>query len=259
MIWTAKVQLFFHFFYFCGMNYQEENVIGFIFAAGLGTRLYPLTKDRPKALVRYEGVPLLERVVCKMADAGIHKIIVNVHHFPDMIMDFLRQHQFPAEVIVSDERAYLRDTAGGLRFATHLLGDCDHLLVHNVDIVSSISLQDFVAAHLHRHADATLAVKHRHTSRYLVFNKPDLTLCGWRNITTGETRGRVAGPTEDLAFSGIHMIRRSVVDKIPSVEKSSITDFYVKSASSLKIIGYEHDGDSWRDVGKYEECRNSLS
>ena len=115
-------------------------VTGFIFAAGLGTRLYPLTASKPKALVRFEGKTLLDNVLDKMFEAGVPEVIVNVHHFPDMIVEALRRHPQAERIRVSDERAYLRDTAGGLKFAEPLWQDSDLLLIHNVDIVSDINI-----------------------------------------------------------------------------------------------------------------------
>lgn len=237
-----------------------KDVTGFIFAAGLGTRLYPLTADRPKALVKYDGIPLLERVLQRMIQAGVRRVIVNVHHFPDQIMDFLGKHPFDAEVVVSDERAYLRDTAGGLKFAIPLLKDCRHLLIHNVDIVSDISLEDLVSSHLHSGADATLAVRARKTSRYLVFDPKTMRLQGWHNVSTDERRGGPVSPDAlELAFSGIHVMSRSMLESIPSVEKSSIINFYVHNAQIFEIVGYKHDNGKWLDVGKYEEYHKILS
>ena len=119
----------------------------FVFAAGLGTRLYPLTADRPKALVCYQNKPLLQHVLEKIVAAGIDDIVVNVHHFPDQIIDFLKKHRFDARIRVSDERAYLRDTAGGLKFAEPLLGDADTLLLYNVDIISNIDINKMLKSH----------------------------------------------------------------------------------------------------------------
>lgn len=248
------------FFYFCTMIANNPELIGFIFAAGLGTRLYPLTANRPKALVKYEGVPLLERVVTRMTAAGVRRIVVNVHHFADQIIDFLKARRFDADIVISDERAYLRDTAGGLKFASPWLQDCRHVLIHNVDIVSDISLEALLEAHVSSCADATLAVRNRKTSRYFVFDPSTMRLQGWHNVSTDERKGLpVTGPTAEMAFSGIHVIRREMLESIPTVEKSSITDFYLQSVSDFEIIGYEHNSDFWCDVGKYEEYANVLS
>ena len=242
------------------MKSEMGKVTGFVFAAGLGTRLMPLTANRPKALVRCDGVPLLEQVFNKMVDAGVKRLVVNVHHFPDQIIDFLRENSFGADIVISDERAYLRDTAGGLRFAMPLLKDCRHLLIHNVDILSSLSLESLLEAHLSSGADATLAVKNRNTSRYFVFNKETMRLVGWHDHRSDARRGDPESPGDvEMAFSGIHLIGRKLLESIPAVEKSSITDFYLQKRQDFKIVGYEHNSDSWEDVGKYEEYSNRLS
>ena len=230
-----------------------------IFAAGLGTRLYPLTANRPKALVEYEDKTLLEHVLDKIIAAGIHDIVVNVHHFPDQIIEFLKAHPKDARVRVSDERAYLRDTAGGLKFASPLLANSDHVLLHNVDILSSIDLAKLVEHHVASGADVTLAVRDRKTSRYLLFDPENLSLCGWKNIQTGEViqPKKVENPLP-LAFSGIHLVDRKVINKIPTVEKLSLVPFYVQNACDLNIKGFFHQQDDWLDVGKYKDFCNIL-
>lgn len=230
-----------------------------IFAAGLGTRLYPLTANRPKALVEYEDKTLLEHVLDKIIAAGIHDIVVNVHHFPDQIINFLKTHPKDARVRVSDERAYLRDTAGGLKFASPLFAQSDCVLLHNVDILSNIDLAKFVEHHIASGADATLAVRDRQTARYLLFDPNDLSLCGWKNVQTGEEiMSRDIPNTIPLAFSGIHMVNQKVINNLPTVEKSSIVPFYVQKAGEIKIQGYWHQDDDWLDVGKYKDFCNIL-
>jgi len=242
------------------MKSEVRKITGFVFAAGLGTRLYPLTASRPKALVKYDGITLLERVLTRLTDAGLERIIVNVHHFPDQIIAFLKEHRFSAEIIVSDERAYLRDTAGGLKFAIPFLRDCDQVLLHNVDIMTDLSLEHFIAEHLRSGADATLAVKQRETSRYLVFDSDNMRLTGWHDHRSDARRGAPATPKSvERAFSGVHILNREIVESIPSVEKSSITDFYLQICQNSKIIGYEHNSDFWQDVGKYDQYVNHLS
>jgi len=242
------------------MNSDVRKITGFVFAAGLGTRLYPLTADRPKALVKYDGVTLLDRVLRRLTDAGLERIVVNVHHFPDQIITFLKEHPFPADVIVSDERAYLRDTAGGLKFASPFLRDCEQVLLHNVDILTDLSIENMVEEHLRSGADATLAVKKRDTSRYLVFDGENMHLTGWHDRRNDARRGAPPTPKSvERAFSGVHILNREIVESIPSVEKSSITDFYLQICQNSKIIGYEHNSDFWQDVGKYDEYVNHLS
>ena len=235
-------------------------ITGFIFAAGLGTRLYPLTASKPKALVRYDGKTLLDSALDKMFEAGIDHVIVNVHHFPDQIINALRERPERERIRVSDERAYLRDTAGGIKFAEHLWDDSDLLLLYNVDILSNIDLTKLIHSHIQSNSDATLAVRHRQTQRYFLFGHDSGELCGWRNVKTGEeilTRNSLNA--DELAFSGIHVMSASLARCVPTVEKTLVTGFYLSQSSNRRISAYIHDADSWCDVGKYDQFRNSLS
>ena len=239
---------------------ERMKTTGFIFAAGLGTRLYPLTASKPKALVRYNGKTLLDSALDKIFDAGIDHVIINVHHFPDQIMDALRKRPEWEHIRVSDERAYLRDTAGGIKFAEHLWNDSDLLLFYNVDILSNIDLNKLINSHIQSNSDATLAVRHRQTQRYFLFEHGSGELCGWRNVKTGEeilTRNPVNA--DELAFSGIHVMNTAFARCIPSVEKASVTEFYLEQSRKHRLSAYIHDEDSWCDVGKYDQFRNSLS
>lgn len=235
-------------------------ITGVLFAAGLGTRLYPLTASKPKALVSYQGQTLLNRALEKLWGSGIQDIVVNVHHFPDMMLDALRSHPLASHIRVSDERAYLRDTAGGLKFAEPFWQNSDLILIYNVDILSDIDLNKMIENHICQKAEATLAVRHRNTQRYFLFDQHDRQLCGWQNVKTGEKiMARDQESLEPLAFSGIHILNTEFAHTIPTVEKSSITGFYISQASHHRILGYLHDEDKWQDVGKYEEFRNLLS
>ena len=238
----------------------KMKITGFLYAAGLGTRLYPLTASKPKALVRYNGKTLLDNALEKLFGAGVSEVIVNVHHFPDMMVEALRQHPCASRIRVSDERAYLRETAGGLKFAEHLWQHSDLLLLYNVDIVSNINLNNLIDSHIEHKADATLAVRHRQTQRYFLFNRENGQLCGWRNIKSGEEiLTGIADNAEELAFSGIHLMNTDLAHTIPSVEKSSITRFYLSQSENRRILAHTHDGDEWCDVGKYDQFRNLLS
>ena len=230
-----------------------KNISAMIFAAGLGTRLYPLTADKPKALVEYQGEPLLEYVLRKIIASGIQHIVVNVHHFPDLIIQYLKDHPHEADIQISDERDYLRDTGGGLKFAAPLLADSENILLHNVDILSDLDLNQLIAYHKSHEALATLAVRQRETSRYFLFDE-EMRLCGWRNSKTGEEiLSRKAAIYQELAFSGIHVVRRELVDLIPSTEKQSITPIYVELAKTHLLKGFLHNEGSWRDMGKIED------
>ena len=143
-----------------------------IFAAGLGTRLRPLTDNMPKALVPVAGKPMLERVILKLKESGFNDITINIHHFGDQIIDFLRVHNnFGAEIHISDERDMLLDTGGGIKKARPFLDGNEPFLVHNADILSEVDLRSFYRHHLESKAKATLLVSERQTSRYLLFDK----------------------------------------------------------------------------------------
>lgn len=235
-------------------------ITGFVFAAGLGTRLYPLTAERPKALVKYQGKTLLDNALDKMMACGVADVIVNVHHFPDMIMEAVERHPLAGRIRISDERAYLRDTAGGVKFAEPFWQGSDLVLCYNVDILSDIDLPKLIDYHIRHHAEATLAVRNRQTQRYFLFGGEECVLCGWENIQTGEKI--VAKELENplrLAFSGIHVMNTDFAREIPSVEKSSITRFYLDEAAGHCILGYVHDEDTWQDVGKFQEFHKFLS
>ncbi len=230
-----------------------KNISAMIFAAGLGTRLYPLTADKPKALVEYLGEPLLEHVLRKIITAGIQHIVVNVHHFPDLIIQYLKEHPHDAEIQISDERDYLRDTGGGLKFAEPLLADSENILLHNVDILSDIDLGQLIAYHENHGALASLAVRRRKTSRYFLFDE-EMRLCGWRNSKTGEEIISLQTATyQELAFSGIHVVHRELIKQIPSAEKQSITPIYIDLAKTNLLKGFLHNEGHWKDMGKFED------
>ena len=230
-----------------------KNISAMIFAAGLGTRLYPLTADKPKALVEYQGKPLIDHVLRKIINAGISHIVVNVHHFPDLLIDYLKTHPYEAEIEISDERDYLRDTGGGLKFAAPLLADSKNILLHNVDILSDLDLRQLITYHENQGALATLAVRQRSTSRYFLFDEA-MNLCGWRNSKSGEEiLSREATSYLELAFSGIHVVRRELLDLIPSPEKQSITPIYIELAKTKHLKGFLHNEGNWKDMGKFED------
>jgi NDP-sugar pyrophosphorylase family protein len=228
---------------------------GMIFAAGLGTRLYPLTADRPKALVEINGVTLLEHAINKLVDAGIADIVINIHHFSDLVRQFIDNHKpFNANIYFSDESEKLLDTGGGLKFASPFFQNTNSILLYNVDIISNINLQKMCDFHLQQAPLATLAVRNRETFRYFIFDKNSKQLCGWTNIKTGEKIE--TNPTQspiNLAFSGIHIVSPKILELIPENEKISLTKIYLTLASQNKIVAYDHSDDSWQDMGKYEE------
>ncbi len=222
-----------------------------IFAAGLGTRLRPLTNDRPKALVEVGGYPLLEIALRRLLAFGYEEVVVNVHHFADQIEDFLqRNNNFGAVIHISDERKQLLDTGGGLRKAAKWLQGGDSFLVHNADILTDLDLHALRRAHDASGALATLAVRDRKTSRYLLFDEEGL-LSGWKNANTGaEKISRAVPSTTALAFSGIQYLHPRLFDYMPEQEAFSIIDVYLNAARSAKIAGFRHEHSQWLDVGK---------
>lgn len=225
-----------------------------IFAAGLGTRLKPLTDTMPKALVPIDGKPLLEHVILKLKAAGFNQIIVNVHHFPDQIIDFLKsKNNFDLRIEVSDERDKLLDTGGGVKKAKWFFDDGKPFLVHNVDILSNIDLQSLYQQHLETSPLATLVVSERDTFRYFLFDK-EARLKGWINEKTGEVRPENLTNTElfnKLAFSGIQVLSPEVfklMDHFP--DHFSIVDFYLRNAAQQKIKAYVPHALKMIDVGK---------
>ena len=237
-----------------------------IFAAGLGTRLRPLTDTMPKALVPVGNEPLLGHVSRRLHDAGFGRAVVNVHHFPDQIIHYL--HTQPVEgmeFLVSDERDMLLETGGGLRKAAPLFDADSPVLVHNVDIFSNADLR---ALYDGATDDATLLVSQRQTSRYLLFDD-DMRLMGWTNVQTGEVRSVYNDLDPDrcqrLAFSGIHVLAPSMLRLMQSwPQRFSIIDFYLAVCDKMVVRGAVQPGLRLLDVGKVnslaqaEEFANSL-
>lgn len=226
-----------------------------IFAAGLGTRLRPLTDTRPKALVEVGGKTLLARVVENLKSVGAGRIVVNVHHFASQIVDYLRANDnFGVDIIVSDETSGLLDTGGGIKKAAKYFSSDFPILIHNVDIISNVDLAKFYSCAEGR--DALLLVSGRKTQRYLLFGD-DMNLKGWTNIATGEVRTPYENLNKDackmLAFAGIHAISPRLLTLMePMGDKFGIMDFYLKVCRDSDIVGYEKTDLRLMDVGKAE-------
>lgn len=249
-----------------------------IFAAGLGTRLKPLTDTMPKALVRVGGEPLIKRVIMNLAAAGVDRIVVNVHHFAEQIIDYLKDNDnFGLDIRISDETAGLLETGGGIKKAAPLFDPAAPILIHNVDILSNVNLSEFyqIASRSEEGkvkseegrvkseesnccdaVDAVLLVSWRKTKRYLLFND-DMKLVGWTNIETGEVRS----PYPDLdpkkcrmyAFAGIHALSPrllKMMDEFP--DRFGIIDFYLKACATHNIKGYVKDDLKLMDIGKLD-------
>ena len=231
-----------------------------IFAAGLGTRLRPLTDNMPKALVPVAGKPLLAHVLEKMVAAGFSDAVVNVHHFADQIIDYLATHDFGLRVAVSDERELLLETGGGLRHAQALLNADAPFLVHNVDILSNLDLAAFYK--MHQPCDlATLLVSERKTSRYLLFDE-QLRLVGWTNVQTGEVRSPYQNldvkTCQKLAFAGIHTISPNIFPLMEGwPDRFSIIDFYLSVCATHTIRGVQVPNLRMLDVGKIDSLHEA--
>jgi len=225
-----------------------------IFAAGLGTRLAPLTKDKPKAMVEVNGVPLLEICIRRLMKYGCTDIIINVHHFAETIIHFLKEkNNFGINITISDERDALLETGGGLKKAAWFFDDGQPFLVCNVDVITDMDFGKLYRTHLESWAIATLATRTRETSRYLLFDEEN-TLQGWKNVKTGEVR-LPTGSTADLrpfAFSGIQVMNPAIFDVMRQTGKFSIIETYLNLVPHHTLKAYPHDGDMWLDVGKPE-------
>jgi len=224
-----------------------------IFAAGMGTRLQALTANTPKALVKCNGRTLLEYAIRKLKYSGCSEIIVNVHHFSDQIVDFVQSNDFGIPIHISDETDQLLDTGGGLLHAKRFFTGDEPFIVCNVDIICSIDYKKMVDFHTAHNALATLAVSDRKTSRYLLFDT-EYQLCAWENRKTQEQK--IVHPRQSyipLAFSGIQIINPRIFDFITESGKFAIMDLYLRLAADHSIIAYDHTGDFWLDVGKFEE------
>lgn len=229
-----------------------------IFAAGLGTRLKPITDTIPKALVPVCGEPLLKHVITRLKAAGIDDIIVNVHHFADQIISYLEQNDFGVRISVSDESDRLLETGGGIFHARDLLLSPEgRFLVHNVDILSDLDIRAFMDA-WRPGALASLLVSPRKTQRYLLFDN-DMRLVGWTNLSTGEIRSPYPGLDPSgytmLAFSGIHQMSDDVFGVMESEgmgERFPIMDFYLKVCDRYPIYGIKPASLELIDVGKLD-------
>lgn len=239
-----------------------------VFAAGLGTRLRPLTDTMPKALVKVAGKPLLSRVIDKLASAGYDDIVVNVHHFPEQIKAYLADSGHGVRISISDESSALLETGGAILHAKALLEDSDGpFLVHNVDILSDLDLQWF-RSESRPGALANLLVSDRQTQRYFLFDD-DMRLAGWTNLATGEVRSPFHGldpaKCRRYAFAGIHNISPQVFeafDKLGFSGRFPIVDFYLKACAEYPVYGIVPGDLHLIDVGKagsIEEAENFLS
>lgn len=226
-----------------------------IFAAGLGTRLKPLTDHMPKALVPVAGKPMLEHVIGKLKAAGFDEIVINVHHFAYQIIDFLKEKDnFGIQIWISDETEELLDTGGGIKKAAHFFDE--PFLVHNADILSNVNLKALYEYHQASGNDATLLVSPRKTVRYLLFEEN--RLCGWVNKDTLQTKpeGFIYQPEiqKEYAFSGIHIVSPTLFNYMSEhwTGKFPIMDFYLQTCQEAQLGGYAKEDLQLIDIGKPE-------
>ena len=225
-----------------------------VLAAGLGTRLRPLTDHRPKALIKLDGRTLLEITLARLRRFGIYQVIVNVHHCAEMVVDYLRAHEnFGMDIEVSRESEALLDTGGGLkRAAGFFLRDHsdEAFVLHNVDVITNLDLAEMLRVHRERSALATLAVQHRASSRQLMFDDEGL-LCGRRiGHDAAAEIVRPAERMEELAFSGVHVLSPRILSRLDDAEVFSIIPTYLRlAAEGENIVAFNADRFYWRDVG----------
>ncbi len=224
-----------------------------IFSAGLGTRFKPWTDKHPKALAPVNGKSLLQRNVEYLQQYGIKNVIVNVHHFAGQIIDAIKQNNgWGSDIVISDETNEVLETGGGLVKAKDLFKKGDRFITCNVDILTDLDLDRLIAFHEKHKPLISFAVTRRKTARYFLFDEND-RLCGWRNTNTGEER--IVIPKLGLiekAYSCVVFFEPEIFSLIPFHGKFSLVEVYLKLAADHLILGYDHTGDRFVDVGKPE-------
>jgi len=246
---------------------MKHDTTAMILAAGLGTRLKALTQDKPKALVLLNGKPLLQHCIENLIANGFHHIVINVHHFGEQIIDFVKLHQFDADIEISDERDLLMDTGGGIVKATPLFKDSKAVLVHNVDIISNVNFGEMSQQFLSTDDDAWLLTQDRETNRKLLFNTEN-QLIGWTNkaeskfkwvhpekdgpSTLRQAQGSGTCSYQEMAFSGLHFFRSDLFAEFED-KPQSVIDLYLNLAKTSRIISKPIQPDYWFDLGKPEQ------
>jgi len=225
-----------------------------ILAAGQGTRLRPLTDHKPKPLVRFNGIPLLELIIEKLFISGIDDIVINIHHMADQVLEFLKmKNYYDGRVLVSDERDRLMDTGGGLLKARDLLYSDEPFLLHNVDVMTNLDINQLIMAHRSEKALITIAVKKRSTSRLLLFDENNC-LTGWHHNETGERRivRKYKGELTSYGNSCVYVFDPEFFQLVNVKEPVSLTDIYLELASQHRIKAFIHNNDYWYNLGLYE-------
>ncbi len=231
-----------------------------ILAAGLGTRLRPLTNNLPKALVKVQELPIIEIIIRRLAYHGFRDIVINVHYLPEMIISFLETRDFQGiHFYISHEKDKILDTGGGIKKAREWLDDGQPFLVHNVDVISNIDLLEMYRFHQAENVLATLAVKDKTSPRCLLFDN-DWLLSGWENRETGERkiiRRTSPGDLQRIGFCGIHVINPDIFDLMQKEEVFSIINTYIQLASEYNILGYRVEENLWMDIGSHQQLEEA--
>lgn len=231
-----------------------------IFSAGLGTRFKPWTDKHPKALAMVNGKSLLQRNIEYLQQYGIKEVIVNVHHMAEQVEDAVVENDgWGSDLLISDEREELLDTGGGLLKAKELFNPGERFITCNVDILTDLDISQLLAFHQEKKALISFGVTNRKTSRNLLFDEQG-RLCGWRNTTTGEER--ISIPNNHLiekAYSCVVVFDYAVFDLVPFTGKFSLIEVYLHLAAQHRIMGFDHSGDRWVDVGKPESVAIAAS
>jgi len=222
-----------------------------IFAAGLGTRFKPWTDSHPKALAPVNGKPLLQRNIEYLQQYGIDEVVVNVHHFPDQIIDAIDQNKgWGSKIHISDERDEVLETGGGLARASSFFSDADLVITVNADILTDLDLAAMISYHQRSNSLITLAVMKRESSRYLLFSA-DMQLGGWKNIKTGEQIISVPGKELfEFAFSGLAVFDIQVFLEMRMEGKFSLLEVFLDLCQRETVKGFDHSGSRFIDVGK---------
>jgi NDP-sugar pyrophosphorylase family protein len=231
-----------------------------ILAAGIGTRLKPLTDRIPKALIEIGGYSMLEVVIRQLSRAGIRSIVINTHHFPEQIREFIRINEsFGLDICFSDESDQLLDTGGAIKKAAGFFENEAYFLVHNVDILTNLKYQEIISDHQKSGSLATLAVMSRPTTRNLLIDRNG-TLCGWEyaerhvRITTRESMKGL----NYTAFSGVYVLSQPILKMFPSETVFGFMPWILELASTGKIQTWDHSGSLWYEVGRPESVERAV-
>ncbi len=237
-----------------------------IFAAGLGTRLRPITDNKPKALVEVGGISLLEHAVRHLSSYKIQSLVINVHHFAQQVVQKAREleKKYSVDIQVSDETDQLLETGGGLKKAHEYFLGSSAIILYNVDILSNLNLQQLIDYYHQQKPLALLSVRSRKTNRYFLFNE-NMELCGWKNMQNNEIRIQCSKmqKLKPFAFSGIQIVSPELFNLLQSWQGAfSITEVYIHLCAFYRILGMYDKDSFWIDVGtmeKLDEARKQIS